>query len=310
MQRITFTLFAFLFSALLITPVIAQEKYKLKYDYPDGKYEMLMKTDMDTVMDMGMKITTNQKQEQHINVVSEPRAADGTRKVSMEWTRMIVESSAMGQKQSYDSANEKDKDSPLKMLGGMVGAKLTMTMDKDNNVLKVDGIDEFWDKLTKDMGEMEKAMMSAMKEQLTGSMTNNFDSFKEAMPNKEVAVGEKWTNKTKSEIPMLGKVDAEVQSELKNIATKDGAKIAEISSVSEIKSDEHEVEMGPMKMKFENVEIKTNGVLLLEIESGLVTSNIADTEMKMTMSTPDAGDNKNAISVKGKTSVSMKRSTK
>ena len=291
MKKITLFLCFCVVSAFCLS-ASAQEKYTLKVQFPAGKYQNVIESDMD--MTIGMpgqtaKMPMKQKHTQYMTLDAAPKAKDGTQKIVMENTRIAMETKSAFANMKFDSDNPDDAASPIKAAGAMVGMKMTMTF-KDGKVVKVEGIEEFFEKLTNNP-DYPKQTADMLKKQFSNeAMTKNFDAQHEAMPSKPVAVGEEWKTETTTEIPVLGKVNAVLNNTLKEVKDENGKKVAVIISKADMKSTEpKDVDTGPAKMTFTKVDIDTTTTFTLELETGLVQSTVADIKMEMEMNLEAAG---------------------
>ena len=305
------SLFALSFLVLVAAqPLTAQEKFTLKSAYPPGKYEMVMTTEMDMTQEMSSsaRMPMQQTQKQYLTIDASERSADGTQKVVMEFTRIAMETKASMLNMKYDSADPNAANSPMKMMGVMVGLKLTMWYDKDNNVTKMEGMTEFIDKLMKDPDYPRQAA-EMLKGQMTDeSMVKSIDFAKEMMPKVPVAVGETWKTEGTSELPMLGKTKTNLENTLMEVKTENGRKVAVIVSKSTISSEEpKEMSVQPgMAMTITKMDVNGEITAVVDIESGLGISSITDMEMAIEMSM-EVGDRTMAqkFSGKGKTTVTV-----
>ncbi|MCL2742846.1 MAG: DUF6263 family protein [Planctomycetaceae bacterium] len=291
MKKITLFLCFCVVSAFCLS-ASAQEKYTLKVQFPAGKYQNVIESDMD--MSIGMagqaaKMPMKQKQTQYMSLDVSPKVENGTQKIVMETTRIAMETKSAMMNMKYDSADPESAASPMKAAGAMVGMKLVLTF-KDGKVAKVEGIEEFFEKLANNP-DYPKQTAEMLKKQFSNqAMTKNFDAQHEAMPSKPVAVGEEWKTESTTEIPMLGKVKAVLNNTLKEVKEENGKKIAVIISKASMKSTEpNEVETGGGKMTFTKVDIDTATTITLELETGLVPSTVADIKMEMEMKLEAAG---------------------
>ena len=308
-----FALSLLAFSCLFLVAgqsLTAQEKYTLKSSYPPGQYEQVINIDMDMTVGISdkAKIPMKQAQTQYITIDAAEKNADGTQKIVMEITRIAMDQKSGMINMKYDSADTDAAQSPLKMMGTMVGTKFTMLLDKDGNPTKIEGINEMFDKLTKDQ-DYPLPVVEMLKAQMTDeSMTKTLDISKEMMPQVPVAVGETWKTEGTSDVPMLGKAKTNLENTLKEIKTEDGKRIAVIFSKSVV-SSEGTKEMEPMpgmKMTLQKADISAETTVLLDIESGLMLSSTADTGMDMDMEMV-LGDRTivQKIAGKGKTTITV-----
>ena len=310
MKKFALSVLAMLFFVLAAgQSTTAQEKYTLKSAYPPGQYEMVMGIDMDMTIDMsGAKMPMQQKQTQYMAIDAAAKNADGTQKIVMELTRVVLDQKMSMANLKYDSADPDSDKSPMKAAGVIVGLKITTLFDKDGKPTKVEGMDEFFDKLLNNP-EYPKPIAEMMKKKISNeSMTKMMDFARDAMPKEPVAVGETWKTEGTSTLPILGEAKTNLENTLETVKTENGRKIAVIATKLLIQSDEpNEMEPVPgAKVTFTKMNITGNTTVLLDIESGLALSSTSDTEMAMELST-NVGDKtmEQKISGKGKTTMTM-----
>ena len=303
---VLFLLFAFTASGLRAE----EKKFTLKNRYPQGKYDMVMNMDMDMTIEMaGRKMPMKQKMGQYMDIDAGMLESDGSQKIVMEITRVVMEQKISLANLKYDSADEMTHNSPLKAVGAMLGLRLTLTFDGDGKIVKVEGLDEFWDNLAKNPDYPLQAAEMLKKQMTSESMTKNFDSHRETMPPGPVAVGENWKSTGTAEMPMIGKLETELDNTLKVVKLVDGVECAEI--VSKIKMDTKEpgeIEMGSAKTEYKNVSMENESTMLMEVETGLVISNVSDMKMEMEMET-EVGDRtiEQKMAGTGRTTVTITR---
>lgn len=291
MKKIALSVLAILFFILVAAQSsTAQEKYTLKSAYPPGRYEMVTDIDMDMTMDMGgAKMPMKQKQTQYITIDAAERSSDGTQKIVQEITRIAMSGKMMMIDTKYDSADPDAEKSPMKMMGAMVGMKLTMTFDKDGKMIKMEGIDEFFEKLSKHP-DYPKQVTEMLEKQMTDeSLTKSFDVMREMMPKTPVGIGETWKTEGSSEMPILGKIKTNLENTLKEIKTENGRKLAVIVSKSILRSEEpKEIENMGIKMTFVKMDMSGETAALVDLESGLLQKSVSDITMAMELEA-DAG---------------------
>lgn len=259
----------------------AQEKYTLKNRYPEGTYEIKTETDMDMKIKTGEQIIPNrQVQTQYQEIVAGPIEPDGSQRVDTEIKRIALKQIINGREITFDSADEKSKNSPLKLLGFMVGLKVTTTFDQNGKIIKTEGLEEFWEKHAQ---TFPKQVSDMLKKQFSDkALTKTFDILRETMPQQPVAVGEQWKSEGVSEIPLIGKVKTTQTNTLKEIQSVDGKELAVIVSQSRIKSDSpQETDMAAAKMTLKSTDIDSENNIQMEIKTGLVVSNITQIKMNV-----------------------------
>lgn len=294
--------------------VSAQEKFALKQRFPEGKYEMNIGTDMKMNMEIqGKKTPTTQKQNQYWEIVAGATEADGTQKIVMEVKRFAMQQKVAGMDMKYDSDDPKTANSPLKSVGIMVGLKMTVINDKDGKPQSVEGWDEFMEKMIAEGDPGQKMVFESLKDQFKPEMfTKNMTAGQDIMPKDPVAVDDNWKATSSMELPMVGSMEMKTDNTLKSIKTEDGKKIAEIFSKSEVSTAEgKEMEMGPAKMTLNNVDIKTDSTIKMEVETGLIFSNVAEMTMSMEMAVSGGPNAMPAMKMSGTgtTTVTVARKT-
>ena len=285
---------------LLATTLSAQEKYTLKNRFPEGTYTLTQTTSMDMTINMeaeegfSQKMPMKQHQTQEIKIVAGPTEADGTQKVSMEIVRMAVEAETMGVTMKYDSADDSQQnaESPMSMVGFVVGLKLTMTYDKDGKVTKVEGLDEFWEKAAKDAPLAMRAMIKELKKSMNSeTYTKMLDVNKEDMPPKSVAVGESWQVEAEAELPIIGKMHVQKTNTLESVETVDGVEIATIRSVGTLTAaDGQTIKIGPGEVTIKEMNIDVDTVGKMEVKTGVPVSTESKIKQTMTAETVGTGD--------------------
>ncbi|MDR2116166.1 MAG: DUF6263 family protein [Planctomycetaceae bacterium] len=311
MQKIILATTMFFLFSFAAFDIPAQEKYTLRNRYPQGIYEM--KTEMD--MNMKVKhedqiIPNHTVQTQYQEIVADAVEPDGSQRVHNEMKRILLKQTINGREIVFDSADEKSKNSPLRMLGVMVGLKTTMNFDKDGKVTEIEGLDEF---LEKNSQTFPKQAYELLKKTLNKqALTKTFDILREVMPQQPVAIGEQWKSENFAEIPLIGKVKTTQTNTLKEIQNVDGKELAVIVSQSSIKSDTpQELNMPVAKMTLKSTDIDSENTIQMELKTGLVVSNI--TQIKMNIAIESTVNNKiiqQNMTGEGKTTMTITRSEK
>jgi hypothetical protein len=302
-----FFLFAF--------PVDAQEKYTLKNRYPQGTYEMRLETEMEMIIKIGEQIIPNRSNQiQYQEIVAKPIEPDGSQQIVIETKRIVMKQIINGKEIAFDSADENAKNSPLKLLGVMVGMKVTTTFDSNGKIIKTDGMDQFWEKNAQ---TLPKPVLEMMKKQFSEkALSKIFDVVYEATPKQPVAVGEQWKSESLSEIPFIGKVKTTQTNTLKEIVPTQADETeseAVIVSQSHIKSDApQEMNMTAVKMMLNSTEIDSESVIKIEIKTGLVVSNVTQIKMNLELETTTQNNQvvKQNVNGEGKTTMTLPRTKK
>ncbi|MDO4550042.1 MAG: DUF6263 family protein [Planctomycetia bacterium] len=273
---------------LLISELSAAEKYSLKTRFPEGKYTLLLEMDMKTAAisqeeDVEPQIMVQQKQIQTIKIVADPIKEDGTQKVAMKFARVQVETDTIMGKMKYDSDDKESKNSPLNTVGIMVGLEFMTYFDKDGNITKIEGVDEFFDKLIENAKVQEKPLLEMFKKEMSAErMAKNMNIVGEYLPKTPVEVGESWENEQESELPLIGEMEMQINSTLKSVEKENGEDVATILSKTEMSLKEpKDLDVQGMGVTFSKMDVKSDVTTKIEVKTGLMLSSITKMEQIM-----------------------------
>ncbi|MGL6225291.1 MAG: DUF6263 family protein [Thermoguttaceae bacterium] len=288
MKKLILPVFVLFVLALTVAQVRSEEKkYELKQGFPAGKYLMKMLMNSDMLMDAGVQaMPMQQEQTYEYAITAGEKSADGTQKVEMELTRLVMKMRAMGQEMEFDSQNQSAdaaNNPAFAMLRFLVGLKLTLTYDAEGKVTQFEGMDAFWDKVLETApvearGTIEQMKESMKPEALMGGLSQMQE---QAMPKKPVTKGETWKNTLDLTIPMLGELKGEIDNTLKSVEDKEGVEVGTIEGKLVMDSAEgQKVNMGPVQMQFKDLKMVQESVTHIELATGLMTSATMTMEMK------------------------------
>jgi hypothetical protein len=124
--------------------------------------------------------------------------ADSATKLDVSYDRVAVKSDAKGQQLAYDSSDPSTKNSPLALMGGLVGKHFTVGLTKAGRVTSVQGMSE----LVKSTVDPSNPNAVALRAQIGKTLNDNIvksmmeQSFN-IYPNHSVQPGDTWTKVTK-----------------------------------------------------------------------------------------------------------------
>jgi len=188
---------------------------------------------------------------------------------------------------TYDSSDSAEAQNPLASpMGKMIGKKIRMTLDRDNKLVDIEGLEE----LTEAMGgEKAGAQTQQMMQGLSpDSMKQMFENSNLSFPDHPVRVGDSWPFVQK--INMSGmEVVTELTYTLSGWERKKGRKCAVLTFVGLGKIDMSRMPNTPTGMKMEIKKSEIKGTVWFDIKRGQMVQ--MDNSMKMTMDmTMVAGD--------------------
>ncbi len=278
MKTATFRSLAFCLILFASSGVFAQQKYSLQNDYPEGQYTMQTETVMKMTMQMGGQIApSEQKQVYLFDVTAHAKQPDGSRQLTLELTRIQMAIKTSGREILFDSNDEEDAVPSLKVLRLMLGMKQTLTRSPEGKIVKIEGMEEHWQKLLEAAKPADKTVIENLKRTTKAdTFSKNFERYQEVLPPQPVALGEIWKSASVSEVPMLGPVNVQAENVLQSVEKLDGVETAFVQSKVKTESQEPKtVEMGGIKMQFKNLKIDTDTTINLEIPTGLLTSALS-----------------------------------
>lgn len=288
---------------MLATAAVAQEKFEIKQKYVPGQYVVTVQQDIKTATSVGDSETAqvikgNTEQSMWIQTdVSKPDDK-GQQTVKMTYKRVLMESQTMGSTMKYDSADTNASASPLGALGAMVGKTITMTLDAEGKVLKVEGVDEMFDAIAK-KEPSAAGMMDAMKKQFgPEAMKQLISASYEFLPDKPVAKGESWKKEIKMEMPMIGQATINTDNTLKEVKEVAGKKLAVIEFTGNMKSDKGQPVTAPnAQMTVSSMAIDQKGTVQIDVANPMIGTSDVDMTGKIDMTTT-AGETSMPISIK------------
>lgn len=216
---------------ILCLPLFAfcsKEKKDLRYDLEVGQtYPFIMTLDMSTQQSMGampmsMKVETiidmdyyvrsfengNYRMEGNINSV----------KMNMDTPmgRMVIDTDGEDSEDVYINAMQA-------MFKGMRTVPLTMVFTEKGKVTDIEGAEEWisaiFESLPEEFGEDKEILMAEFSANFSAdTFAKNFDAANAFFPEKPVAPGDKWTNKTEQD---FGK-PVEIEAKYRYAGEKDG----------------------------------------------------------------------------------------
>ena len=287
------------------------EKVKLEMKYLPGKYLVSMAQDMDQEITVA-----GQEQQQKISSLMvmemevekpDPR---GARKAKIIYKRIKQSMQVGAMSQEFDSADPAKASGPLAAgFQPLVGAEITLTIDPNNQITDVSGLDEILDKQARDnpaaartLRQMKKSMGKSLKDMVSLSAR--------VLPDKPIAPGGTWNVETPVDAPMIGKMKIKQTCTLQKIERAARGRTAVIAVKGNLKSEKPTTtEMGPVRLVVNKIDMTYEGTLRHLVELGLAESSV--TEMKgvfdMALTAPDGQSQPMAIKMTGTVKVTAKK---
>lgn len=262
----------------LTIPAAGQDKALLKWDF--GKNKVFYQT-MTTKTEQTMKVMNNevkqtQNQTFYFSWTVEKQEGDSVvLKQKIEGIKMEIDIGQ--QKISYDSVANKEGQAG-NVLGeffkALVGSEFKLTIDtKTNKVTKIEGRDDFLKKLVNANQQMRPLLEQILSEKALQDMAEPIFG---AIPGKEVAKGESWTNKTTLEMGPIGKYENDYKYTLEKVENNK----ATIKAETTLKySQPQEVAGGGtsgLPFKIKSADLKSSnatGQVIFDVTKGRIESS-------------------------------------
>jgi hypothetical protein len=188
----------------LAMPVAAQE-VKLEWKFEKGKpffQEMTTKTDQSMKV-MGMDITQTQNQTFIFGWTPKDQDKDKNWVVDQKIEAVKMDIEIGGNKISYDSTKDTagTGNALADFFKALVGSTFTLTISPDMKVLKVEGRDDFVNKLVKANPQMKPLLEQILGEDALKQMSETAFGM---LPNKPVKKGDTWTKESKLNMGPIG----------------------------------------------------------------------------------------------------------
>ena len=280
---------------------LAQDKITLKLKYLPGTYVTTMKTSQEQQITGPQKITQTVSMTMVMEMTVD-KASDNGQQIHVTYKRIAQAIKGGPVEMAYDSADKKggDEKNPMAILGNMVDAAIDVTLDADGKVTKVKGMNEIFDKMAKDNPMMGDQMKKSMGDK---TVTEMFDGARRNLPDKPVAVGDKWECTQKVDSPMGGAMDIKTVYTLKKIESADGHKVAiiDVAGGTSVKdAGDKKPDDDATKPK---LDIQQTGTMKVNVETGQATESNIDQDMSMDMK---VGDTTMSVKSKGKINMTTK----
>ncbi|OPX25138.1 MAG: hypothetical protein B1H04_00605 [Planctomycetales bacterium 4484_123] len=229
--------------------------------------------------------------------------AQGARTIEVSYKRIKQKMQFGTVEKSFDSAAPKAAQDPLlaKAFAPILRAKISVVVGADGKVRSIRGLEQLW----KDMAagdpraaQMIEVMKKQFGDQLIGQVIGQNSQI---TPAGGVRVGESWTKQTKIALPFVGQMSVNQQFRLKGLRFSAAGKVAEVDFKATVKSaDAKAVQLGPVTMNFEKLNLTQVGQMEYNVDQGLFVSlRVNQTNaMQMSGQAPDGQPTKVTIDQK------------
>jgi hypothetical protein len=264
--------------------------YEFKVKWPVGK-RFAQRTEMNQESlitapgaPQPMKQDLQTSQEMGVSILKERDG--GGREIEVEFLAQKTETKFAGKavpKASFDSKADPKSDAVNPSgpaLRKLMGSKITFITDAEGKVKSVEGYQEFIKKLT---NAAPYNVRTAIKGILTEDYLKRQGLHVQGLPAKPVKIGDTWPVQQEQPLGAMGAITIDLQFTFKGFETNKERKFAIFEHTGTLGAKEG----GATAMKIENGT--SAGRVLFDLDLGMVVEQIADQEMTISTSPPQAG---------------------
>ncbi len=256
---------------LAAAPVTA-DPVLLQVDYETGKrYLQESAQDMDVTLNIaGQALGTTTKLTQRMAIAVTPREEGGGKVMTMTYEGIKMDSSAMGQRMSYDSDNPDDSGSPMAAaFAGLLSEEIVIELDEAGEVVS----------FRAPAGLGEDVINEDQMLQLIGV------GMSAGLPTEPVAPGASWTQTHTADLPQMGAMNTEVEFTLDEVKEVDGRQVAIISFTGTVTGGEAPAD-SPLPMTFGD-DGTVKGSMTLDVAGKQVINSVTDMSFTMKLGGQD-----------------------
>ena len=218
----------------------------------------------------------------------------------MTFERVVAMMNAGPMTMSYDSAQPEvggvGAEVLGKSLGAMVGLSLEGRIDVDGRCIEVTGVKEMIDKLMAGMpgGSQAAAMIHGMLSE--DVVKDEWFSTARIVPGRKVTVGEVWSKDRSMEMGAFGKMEMKQKFKLLGVERYQGRRCAKIGTTSSMAMATDTSKsgvpgmFGPMEMKMSMAGEQGKGVVVWDIDRGMLVQSTELIPLTIDMQMKDPTD--------------------
>ena len=281
---------------------LTSDHVDISYRYEPGKryfyeYKISSRTKLGEGLMPGMpngnqEMRQNQTQKIILSVLKEN--PDGGKSLEIEFGHILMEMEMMGMNISIDSEKPAEDGNPLSAmlastLEKMVGHKIHVELDENDQIVSTSGTEEMLEKLTESMNLQEAGMLQGMFDMFASEdyAENFIEPLK--LPPHPVKPGDSWPVNTTQSLGPMGVLSMDLQCQFESKTMREGRETLSIafSGTMESKADsEASGDSTMMGMGMEIVGGKMSGRHWYAPEIGMIVDSNTQMDMKIKMTLP------------------------
>lgn len=221
---------------------------------------------------------------------------DGGKSLEIELGHVRMEMEIMGRNISFDSEQPVDENDPVAAmlaptLKNMIGHKIQVELDENNQIVSTSGAEEMLEKITQSANPQAAGMLQGMLDMFKNEDYAGDFITPLKLPPHPVKPGDSWPVHTTQNLGPMGVLSMDLQCQFESKAMREGRETLSIafSGTMESKADSEANGDGAMMgMAVEIVGGKVSGRHWYAPEIGMIVDSNTQMDMKMKMTLPSS----------------------
>lgn len=279
---------------------LSPDHVDISYRYEPGKrylyeHKVSSRTKFGKGMPPGMpggNQGTRQTQTQKITLSVLKKNPNGGKSLEIEFGHIRMEMEMMGMNVSFDSeqpvVDENDPFSTMlaSTLEKMIGHKIQVELDENNQIVSTSGTEEMLEKLTESINPQDSEMFRGIFDMFASEdyAENFIEPLK--LPPHPVKPGDSWPVNITQSLGPMGVLSMDLQCQFESKTVRDGRETLSIAFSGTLASKANSETSGDVPMMGEIVGGKVSGRHWFAPELGMIVDSNTQMDMKMKMTLP------------------------
>lgn len=304
--------FATLLLAIAIAAVsaAAAPRIEVRRAFPPGDYLMTTNSRAEGLTETAGERQSSRDQSREVwrLAVGTPDAGDGDTDGGKQLRLRLIEARTAGQdggqSYRYDSTRPDRQEGGLGFAyGPLMQTEVTVTLDADDTVVEVSGLDRLRDGLAAQaQTPLQKGLLAELRIAMGDKgLETNFRRLEALMPKNPVAVGDTWKAGVRVELPMVGELKVRYDCRLAAVEPGPDGDIAVIEAQSDYRLTRPKtIAMEGVEVRLTSIEMQEQATLRTNLRTGLLVSDTT-TRTAAVQGTAGQGDQQQPVSSRTRT---------
>ena len=304
------------FAALLLAisiaagPATADPRIEVRRAFPPGDYLMTTNSRAEGLTEIAGERQSSRDQSREVwrLAVGTPDAGggdtDGGKPLRLRLIEVRTAGQDGGQSYRYDSTRPDRQEGGLGFAyGPLMQTEVAVTLDADDTVVEVSGLDRLWDGLAPQaQTPLQKGLLAEMRIAMGDKgLETNFRRLEALMPKNPVAVGDTWKAGVRVDLPMVGELKVRYDCRLAAVEPGPDGDIAVIEVQSDYRLTRPKtIEVEGVEVRLTSIEMQEQGTLRTNLRTGLLVSDTT-TRTATVQGSAGQGDQQQPVSTRTRT---------